>query len=233
MILRLLYTKNGFIRFNAHLDMVRIFERSLRRAGVELAFSQGFNPHPKMSFASPLSVGVASDYEIIDIEVVSEPNIEDFIKKSSDYFPEGLVITAGKILEKSRAPMSMISRAQYISTFKTDKSVTVSNEIIESFLKNDNIDYYRISKKGKSKEPKLINIRPYIFSLKKSSESQDNSLEMIIAQGSEFNLKPEAVTEKLAEFMGCEITEGTIRLKRTFMWGDDSSGNPVELYDLV
>ena len=69
--IRIRFSKHGHIKFVGHLDMVRYFQKVMRRANVDIAYSQGFSPHQKMSFASPLSVGVTSQGEYFDIEVNS------------------------------------------------------------------------------------------------------------------------------------------------------------------
>ncbi|NLC39201.1 MAG: DUF2344 domain-containing protein, partial [Clostridia bacterium] len=67
MLIRLEYSRCGTARFLSHLEMLRLFERSFRRASLPLAFSRGFNPHPKISFGPPLPVGVSGRREYLDV----------------------------------------------------------------------------------------------------------------------------------------------------------------------
>ena len=75
--IRIRFSKQGPIKFVGHLDMVRYFQKVMRRANVDIVYSQGFSPHQKMSFASPLSVGVTSQGEYFDIEVNSSESSKE------------------------------------------------------------------------------------------------------------------------------------------------------------
>ena len=66
------FQKTGVICYTSHLDIMKVFKRSFKRAGIRLAYSQGFNPHPKMGFAQPLSLGYESMDEYIEFETVDE-----------------------------------------------------------------------------------------------------------------------------------------------------------------
>lgn len=59
------FSKQGYIKYISHLDMLRLFKRTFKRAGIPLDYSKGFNPHPRMSFAQPLSLGYTSKQELI------------------------------------------------------------------------------------------------------------------------------------------------------------------------
>ena len=66
------FSKTGNIRFISHLDLLRLFKRTFKRSGIELVYSQGFNPHPKLGFAQPLSLGYEGLAEILEFETVRE-----------------------------------------------------------------------------------------------------------------------------------------------------------------
>jgi radical SAM-linked protein len=67
------YTKKREARYIAHLDLARVFDRAIRRAQIEVAYSEGFNPHPKISFGPPLPVGVEGQREFVDIDLKRPP----------------------------------------------------------------------------------------------------------------------------------------------------------------
>ncbi|MDE7479073.1 MAG: TIGR03936 family radical SAM-associated protein, partial [Lachnospiraceae bacterium] len=71
MKLRVKFSKHGVLRFIGHLDVMRYFQKAIRRAGIDIAYSTGFSPHQIMSFASPLGIGLESNGEYMDIEVNS------------------------------------------------------------------------------------------------------------------------------------------------------------------
>ena len=74
MKVRLKFSKYGALRFIGHLDVMRYFQKAIRRAGIDIAYSEGFSPHQIMSFAAPLSVGHTSSGEYFDIEVTEKSN---------------------------------------------------------------------------------------------------------------------------------------------------------------
>ena len=65
--LRLKFSRGEQLKFLSHLDLMRLWERAFRRAGMELAYSEGFSPHPRISLAAPLSVGITSIAELMDV----------------------------------------------------------------------------------------------------------------------------------------------------------------------
>ncbi len=97
---RMRFTKTGSLKFIGHLDCMRFFQKAIRRAKLDVAYSQGFNPHQIMSFASPLSVGLTSDGEYIDIEFNSLPDmpLDELAKKLSQFMTEELFVTEIQLL---------------------------------------------------------------------------------------------------------------------------------------
>ena len=69
MKVRIKFAKSGAMRFIGHLDVMRFFQKAIRRAGIDVAYSEGFSPHQIMSFAAPLGVGLSSNGEYLDLEV--------------------------------------------------------------------------------------------------------------------------------------------------------------------
>ena len=86
MKVRVRFSKQGMMKFIGHLDIVRYFQKVNRRAGVDVAYSEGFSPHQKMSFAQPLGLGLESTGEYMDMEVNS-------LTSSTDVIPLSTVIT--------------------------------------------------------------------------------------------------------------------------------------------
>ena len=81
MKVRIKFAKSGAMRFIGHLDVMRFFQKAIRRAGIDVAYSEGFSPHQIMSFAAPLGVGLTSNGEYLDIEVRSHAGAEDMKRR--------------------------------------------------------------------------------------------------------------------------------------------------------
>jgi radical SAM-linked protein len=114
MKIRLCYAKTETGRYLSHLDLARAMERSLRRAKVPLAFSEGFNPHPKLSFASALAVGITGCREYLDVELISRINIKTLSEALQKSFPPALAfVAAEEIGEHSRSLSAVVNLAVY------------------------------------------------------------------------------------------------------------------------
>ena len=102
--IRIKYAKTNSGRFLSHLDLMRAWERSIRRSGLPLAFSQGFNPHPKISFGSALSVGVTSNGEYMDMELTEAVELTQLKERLTQNLPPALMLLdAQEITQKNRS----------------------------------------------------------------------------------------------------------------------------------
>ena len=92
MKVRVKFAKEGAMKFIGHLDIMRYFQKAVKRAGLDAAFSEGYSPHMIMSFASPLGVGITSTGEYFDLELKSASSSEEMVKRLNDAMVEGLRI---------------------------------------------------------------------------------------------------------------------------------------------
>ena len=111
MRFRIKFQKQGPLRYIGHLDLHKIWERSARRAGIELVYSQGFHPQPKIQIAAALPLGFASLCEIVDIWTSYDVNPDDLIKKLQAAVPNGLLIEAVGIVTEPSPPLQMLSQS--------------------------------------------------------------------------------------------------------------------------
>lgn len=114
--LRLRYTKTGALAYISHLDVLRTFQKALNRAGLPLAYSEGFSPHPKLTFAAPLAVGQESLSEYLDVRLAREVDPAEAMRALNATLPSGLGITAAGY---PTAKFSVIDRADYEITLRT------------------------------------------------------------------------------------------------------------------
>ena len=111
---RLRWGKRGKLRFVSHHDEALIFERSVRRAGLPVAYSKGFSPHPKIAFGSGLPVGFASEVELLDIQLTEEISPEEVVSRFNSGLPEGIEILAASPLAPGTASLgAAITAARY------------------------------------------------------------------------------------------------------------------------
>lgn len=217
-MLRLVYKKDGVMKFISHLDMVRLTERTFRRANVPLSFSKGFNPHPKISFGAPLSVGVSSEYELLDVELEEEIDVEKFLSEQKSFSPEGITFIQGVYIDKSNSLMSMLTDATYMmKTSPIKYSVEELSAKVEEFLKSETI---MIEKLNKKKQLKEVDIKPLIGELVLlKSDDEELISKVTVASGSNGNLKPEVLLKAFYDFLGAEFEEHFVRIHRTMLYG--------------
>jgi len=112
--LRIKYQKSGDLRFLSHLDLIRAFERGLRRAQLPLSFTEGFSPHPKISFGPPLPVGVSSEAEYMDAVLDEKCDLEEITGLLNNAFSEDLLCREVRYIPlDSPSLMSLITLAGY------------------------------------------------------------------------------------------------------------------------
>lgn len=180
----LIYEKTENAKYVSHLDFVRMFGRAMRRARLPIAFSEGFNPHPLLGFALPLSVGYTSECEILEITLTEPISPKEIMVALNAVLPQGVRIT-GACEGKSR--MKALDYALYI--------VKAENlpESAAEFLARESI---LIEKKTKS-GIKETDIRPDI----KSINILSDRMEIVVRAGSRANLKPEVVVNAMNRYI--------------------------------
>ncbi|PKM70465.1 MAG: radical SAM-linked protein, partial [Firmicutes bacterium HGW-Firmicutes-18] len=145
------YTKLGKLKFISHLDNLRVLQRALRRTGIMAKYSEGFNPHPKLSIAYPLSLGVESIGEIAEVEVIDDINISEFIDKMNKCLPDGMAITEASEYTDNRAVPSMVCSQvyQFILSHNDQDSVDATINSLKELLDNDYMIIREKKKKNK------------------------------------------------------------------------------------
>lgn len=159
------------MKFIGHLDVMRYFQKAFRRAHYDNKYSEGYSPHQILSFASPLGVGITSDSEYLDLELLSCDSPEIMIDKLNSVLTEGFRITEFNILkgqeehEKKIKSMALVSSADYLISFKdgyniSDK-ITNQDEFSKAFEQFYNKAEIIVNKKTKKSEID-IDIKPTI-----------------------------------------------------------------------
>jgi len=178
--IRIKYSKHGNTRFVGHLDMMRYFQKAMRRAGIPIKYSEGFSPHQIMSFAAPLGIGMESEAEYIDIEVTEALDRVKAIEMLNNAMCEGVTILDWKEMpEEAKTAMSKVYSADFLVLCDPDK-VDLNKLAHHKLL---------IPKENKKGELKETDIKPWLYEIHKT----DNGIFMHVAQGSAGNLNPKAL----------------------------------------
>ncbi|MFQ7268645.1 MAG: TIGR03936 family radical SAM-associated protein [Clostridium sp.] len=230
---RMRFVKCGSMKFIGHLDCMRFFQKAIRRAKLDVAYSKGYSPHQLMSFASPLGVGVTSDGEYIDVEFYSLPDLSlpDLVTYLNQFMTDEIFVTDIEIMPDGfKNSMSLLIAADYMVVEK-EAGVFPENwqEKWLSFMEQQEI----VIEKKTKKSVKEVDIKPHIlawdFSMdtfaKKNGENygtlhcdyEGNSLFMRLTSGSETNIKPELVMQAFYAFCENELEPYSYQIHRMQM----------------
>lgn len=205
-IMRIKFTKLGDMKYISHLDVQRLFQRVFRRAEVRLSYSQGFNPHPKMSYGNALALGVESHGEYVDIEIEDDISPELLVEKINNQLPEGMdFIKCVEIQTGVKSLAGNIEYGNYDFVIENVDNFTKSevSDKIDKILSLDMLNVTKKNKKGKLVEMDII---PMIKSLEvKSVEDDKITINSIISTGSIKNLNTNVFLPKLIELLDVSI----------------------------
>ncbi len=208
--LRVKFTKHGPIKFVGHLDVMRYFQKAIRRAEIDIKYSEGFSPHQLLSFAQPLSVGVTSDGEYLDMTVNSMVSVTDVMDRLNAVMNEGIKIIAVEELdETSVKAMTDVYAARYIAKFReTSKPDFDWISEFEKYLSKDTLPATKKTKSGF----KEIDMKPMIFDYKFDTENQEVML--LLSMSSATTLKPALLFEGFFKSLDREFSVSMLSLHR-------------------
>ena len=227
MKIRIKFRKYGNMKFIGHLDVMRYFQKAIRRADVGIRYSEGFSPHQIMSFAAPLGVGITSEGEYLDIEVHSSKSDQEALRALNEVMVEGVsVLQYRELPQGARNAMSSVAAADYLVYWKEgdfgcpDALPELSRALREFYRGQKEILITRQTKKGE----KTMDLKPLIFELEavdvkdfRTARKLDGFPEeglqlpcqgvgffMKVCTGSTDNVKPELVLSAFSDY--CEAT---------------------------
>jgi len=160
--LRIKFSRGEQLKFLSHLDLMRLWERALRRAGINPAYSEGFSPHPRISLAAPLAVGVTSQAELMDIFLEQRISADDFVEKIGPQLPEGISIIE-IVTVSSQAPslQSRLRFAEYVVAVETAGPVEDIQGRIKEMLAKEQFPWHHSRDTGE----RYYDLRPLIEDL--------------------------------------------------------------------
>lgn len=211
------------MKFIGHLDIMRYFQKAIRRAEIPIAFTSGYSPHMIMSFANPLGVGLTSDGEYFDIELTESIASKEAVRRLNEQMVDGMEIVSFVQIpdDKKSKGMSIVAGADYLSSVKNGSLPEDLAEKLEAFYAQNEICVVKKTKKSE----KEVDIRPMIYKL----ECRNGGIYMRVAAGSVQNLKPELVTEAFVRYLGMDAEEVTFTHHRleTFAESEDAEGKMI------
>jgi radical SAM-linked protein len=226
--LRFKFSRGPELKYIAHLDMLRLFERAIKRAGLPVAYTQGFNPRQKLVFGLPIAVGLTSSSEYADIEFDRDISADEFIKSLNAHLPEGVRIIEAAAFSGKDNIMNQVASAKYELSFTTSDALShfALDNMVRDFLAKDEIMVMKKTKKG----PRPLNIRPLIYSLT-IRKAGDNGcmLDAFLSAGAENNLRPDLLMEAFQKETGMAIHVDAMHRKALFASLMNEWKNPLEV----
>lgn len=207
---RIWFDKLGEVRYISHLDLMRCFTRAIRRAKIPLWFTEGFNPRPYMQFALPLSLGMQSVCESVDIRVEGEITNGEIEKKLREVMPEGINI---KKVTEPRFDPKYIAFGEFDIIFSGAEDPLKVKKIIDDSLTQSEFIVEKMGKKGRHKELKQINLLENMKSAETKISGGDVICTIVLRAGGSTNVNPSLFSDKIAEIYGEAVTVNIIRKK--------------------
>ncbi len=230
--IRVKFRRGEEVKFISHLDLMKVFERAIRRARLPIAYSQGFNPHPGMVFGLPLSVGVTSEAEYGDFEITDDNlSMDEFMSRLNSQLPAGLEVLAARPRQTKQNIMATISASEYTVV------VGVGAECTEKRLKDCMSRYLSqneiIVKKKTKSGVKDTDIRNMIFDLDFALQSCGSlniiRLSMLVSAGSKANLKPELLVESLFGTLETDFEIERIHRSKLYVRSGEELLEPMDI----
>lgn len=223
MKLRIKFAKYGCMKFIGHLDVMRFFQKAIRRAEIDIAYSEGYSPHQIMSFASPLGVGVESHGEYMDIVVNSNTSSKTLLDALNSVMVEGIdVLSVRRLPDDAKNAMASVQWADYTIAFREgyEPDFKTLEEAIKEMVNRKEI----IVTKETKKSTRELDLKPCIREIR---FQPNHTIFMSLKAGSEDNIKPELVIKAICEIGGFSLEKIALLMTREDLYGE----NMVSLND--
>ena len=232
MKVRIKFKKYGVMKFIGHLDIMRYFQKAMRRADIDIAYSEGFSPHQIMSFAAPLGIGIISQGEYLDIEVHSSKSSRESVDALNATMVEGVEVVSFKQLDDhAKTAMAIVAAADYNMYYKDGYEVPLT--VDELHVKRK--EFYElpteilITKKTKKSE-KIMDLKQLVYGFQVKEQDGKPYFYLKVCTGSTDNVKPELVLEAFYEFLGLTYEPMAFQIERIDVYAkDESSGQFISL----
>lgn len=227
MKVRVKFEKYGTMKFIGHLDVMRYFQKAIRRAGIDIAYSEGMSPHMIMSFAAPLGVGLTSEAEYMDIELRTPISSAEAIRALNDVGVDGIRVTGFYEVPDGKAnkAMTLVAAADYQLRFRKGYEPDGDWQSgISHFYAQEHIPVMKKTKKSE----KEIDLKPLIYEMRVNA----GTVFMKLSAGSVSNIKPELVMDAYMKTLGQEPVLFAYEIHRCEVYANTGSEEKRNLVPL-
>ena len=211
---RLKFTKSGTVRFIGHLDLMSLFNMSIKRAGLPIAYSEGFNPHQLLSFALPLSLGYYSDGEYLDVVFKHSLSCDEIVRRLNGNLADGVTIISMRELESGeKSAAAQVVACDYKINLPSHSGISAQSAA--NFIAQDKIIIMKKTKKSVSD----ADISADILKFEALSDSGEvTELNVLLSAGAERSLRADLVLKALYAFAGIAYPEFGAKFTRLEMY---------------
>ena len=198
---RLRFSKTGRLKYISHLDINRAMSRALKRAQIPLWYTEGFNPHPYMSFSLPLSLGVESLCESVDLRIIGDITNDEIKYRLNNVLPQDIKIV--DVYDDFR-DNSEIVYSDYVYKFEF-KDNEAAFEKIKNVLSSDELIALNKGKQGRKRVMKETNIKSFIDKYSISIRNDVIVLNIRLLAGPEKNLNPSLLFDTIIRLIDMDF----------------------------
>ena len=225
MRMMVVFEKGAPLRYIGHLDLMRTVQRALRRSNLPVKYSNGFNPHIRLSFAAPLSVGVIGLRELMEVPVEDGLTEDAFVTRMNAVLPSCLQIRfCRSVPDELPALMSLVAGADYRITFAKTEEGQKATAQFDAFMALDSYVAQRRTKSGENP----CDIRPFVIDGRMTETDAEYVIELRTIATQAGMLKPSLWFDSLREFADCGEIPHLIYRKNILAKAENSSLVPME-----
>lgn len=215
---RIWFKKMGRAKYISHLDLVRAMTKAVRRARIPLWYTQGFNPHPYMTFLSPLSLFVESEKECVDIKIEGDITFEEVAKRFEGHMPEGMEIIEVNLPIND---FKEIKYARYEITLDFENEADADNYFYsaEALMSGNDLKAMKKGKQGRRKVLREVELNPHIFNADFQKEGSSIKISVDLSAGQQDNINSTLLLDALNEKIGVKPQFRTI-IKKALLIDD-------------
>jgi len=219
--LRIRYAKRGRLRFTSHRDFSRAFERAVFRARIPMAYSSGFNPHPRISYAGAAPTGAASEAEYLEIGLAQVVDPTDVRRELEEALPDGLDVLE-VVVSEGGSLADLLAASRWLIDLGVPRED--ASAAVERFLDEAEIPVERMTKKGL----RTFDCRAAVVSLSVADGDRGARLDVVLRHGVP-SVRPDDVLTGLRVVAGLETGESALftRLAQGPLEADGSIGDPL------
>ena len=216
--IRVRFRKYDVMKYVGHLDLMRYFQKAIRRSRIPIRYSEGYSPHQILSFAAPLGVGLTSDGEYMELLLdsdISEIDTDELVKNLNAQMAYGVEIVSAHILpDSAKNAMASLAAAGYRVTYR-DKAPFLDAAAAKKSLR----EFYApgrsiiVTKKTKKSE-RTLDIAPLIYEFTANDDRGKIYFDMLVSAGSTENIRPELVVETFHTYLGLPFSVNDIAIHR-------------------